>query len=592
MAASSSTATAGGGPSPTPDVLLRACKAEVQQLKDALHELALRDTSSGSPGFSNVLEAKYLAQIKKNKTLSVQLGTIQQQLAEVQKALQVEQEKTKRLVAAATSVAAKNPPRSINGGNKAGRHAGRGRQDASPTEEEDDDDDADTKPTDARSTSLQRAYDQLHQKDIALAEVQRENAALRSLVRREVGLHDDASEVDALLKNTASAAGWRGRAEEIVLLRGKLKDAQRRVEALAATGEDLQDIEGRFSINTIGSGADPLALPASVRAYLGIDDKGISKAQSSATTTTAATATRRKDVDDDARDRLAAMQQQRIAQQRQQAIDAETQQRQRQEEKLRTAALQARVTTMKAELDTLRSHVETLLDKSKTDDELMEAYKAEVQAAQAETREWRKKASAAAAATTTTAAARRTASDSTRAVGLRNGAAAAMAAAAARSAAYRKAAPSDTVEGATAASSNFDPVVYEWVWRACQESPPDGNGGTVSEVAASPSARVVAAVLRNALQHVASVERQATATSTFLDRGSNVRDDGAAHTGAAVATADDMSCAVAAAAQTEKILLTENASLKKRIRALTDLMQREMQVQEVLWSSRDAGATS
>lgn len=640
----SSYATASGGGTAPHEVVVRAYKAEIQQLKEALHEVALRDTGSGISGFNEVLEGKYLAQIKKNRTLSVQLGTAQQQLADAQKALQVEQEKTKRLVAAATSTA--------TGNSQAGRQARRSNHgnpssndDGSLTNDgdADGDDAAEAKSTDGASAAVRRVYDQLHQREVALAEVHRENTALRSLVQREVGLRNDTTDVDALLKRTASAAsngggdgggaaaagsagsgtssnnsgntvssaGWRGRAEEIVLLKSKLKDAQRKAETMAAAAAAAEE-DGQYGDegsgadsrqNCTSNGSDPLALPASVRAYLGMEEHAPSETRSTAMTATTAattTTTRRRDVDDAARDRLAALQQQRATQQRQQAADAEKQQRQLQEEKLRTAALQARVKTMKEELDTLRAYVETILDKSTTDDELIDAYKTELSAAQEEIQAWKRKVAEAAASN---AHVNHTPSDSAVA-GVKNGADASMAVAAARSAPYRKATqlelfdaqaapsaasvaspPTPPQQQQTLAMQSIDAVVYEWVLRACQETPAVEKGCAAATDAgpadAPPSTDAVAAVLRSALHHVAQVERETTTAASAAQLMS-------------LATKNENSCAgenassAAATAQIQKVIVAENAALKKRLHALTDLMEREMQAQKVLWGSKES----
>ncbi|KPI88385.1 hypothetical protein ABL78_2504 [Leptomonas seymouri] len=618
---SSSAAAAASGASTSQDILVKAYKAEVQQLKETLHELALRDTSSGSPDFNAVLESKYLAQIKRNKTLSVQLGTAQQQLADAQRALKVEEEKLKRLVTATTSVAGLST--AAKGGGAAGSNRGRHTNASLNKETGSSDDDGDgeeggTKNLDSVSAAAQRAYDQLHQREIALAEVQRENAALRSLIQREVGLRDDTSEVDALLKRTTTSSGaaeagsgggsgggkaqcrssgWRGRAETIVLLKSRLKDAQRTVEALSAAAAEKGQFDeaGLGSVDCGSDGTDPLALPASVRAYLGLEDGSNSEMRSVATT-----ATRRRDVDDDARDRLTTMQQQRAAQQQQQTVHVENLQRQVQEEKWRMAALQARTKTMKTELDTLRGYVETILEKSAMDDELLEAYQLEVRKAQEETREWQKKAAAAAdmrhnekVGPSTTGAQSTTGASQV---------------AGARSVPYRKVAPPPPSDAAPPVSAppvernatppsstlpkqqeqrqpsveNVDAVVYEWVLRACNESgvviKSCVAGEGKSDAPPLPSASALAAVLRSALHHVVQVERQAMVASTR---------DGA---GAALGNGKDRPREDATAPQAELVLLKENASLKNRIRTLTDMMEREMQAQKVLWNSRAANA--
>lgn len=581
------------------DSVVRACKAEIAELKEALHELALRDASHGTPGFTEVLEGKYLAQIKKARALSVQLGTAQQQLAEAQKALQNEREKTTRLVAAATAMSVGGSSGGGDGANEK-RKGNAGcqrapRRTAGTSNDIDDDEVGENSSAQASSSpALQRVYAQLHQRDLALAEVQRENAALRMLVKSEVGLRDDSAEVDALLARSGAAegsgasasSGWRGRAEELVLLRSRLKDAQRRAEALEAAVLENGMQHGEENET---EPADSLGLPASVRAYLGMADVASASEVRTTTTMMTAAAARRRDVDDDARDRLTTLQQQRAAQQRQTALTLEQQQRQLREEKTRTAALQARVATLKSELDVLRAYVDTILDKSSTDDELVEAYRAELLRAQEETRLWQKKAAAAEEE-------HKEKQHPAVVSGMRNAegalAATAAAAAAVRSAPYRKDGhavpdtafaspppPQSPPEPSTqrhdvASLSKSEATAYAWVLRAFQENANLQKGedtAAAAAAAASPPTVAMAALLRTAMQHVAQVERSAIDNATA----------------AAAAAGQDSGVG---GAPLEKVLVKENTQLKKRIRALTEMMDREMQAQQVLWRSREAKA--
>ncbi|GET87243.1 hypothetical protein, conserved [Leishmania tarentolae] len=581
----------------SPEVLLAACRPEVQPLCDTLHDVSLRKADGCSMGGSGAVaggalgdgwEGKYLAMIKKNKDLTVQLGTVKQQLTAAEKALQAEQEKTQRLVAAVTvsslgSRGAKMGSKAAAGtaglgdgcnDNSGSKSNGRGISGEG----------ADA----ASSAAVARVYDKLHQKELAMAEVQRENASLRSLIQREVGLRDDTKEVDSLLRRvpavgssggSAAAAiggksasgtdggGWRGRAEEIILLKSKLKDAQREVaEMAAAQGSSEKGADARM---------DPLALPASVRAFLGVNSDPATEARSIATTSTAQVRRSRRDVDDDARDRLSAMQQQRSAQQRQLTADLADLQKQLNEERMRSSALQARVKTMKSELDTLRSYVDTILEKSSTDDELVAAYKMELQRAHEEARHWRRVAADALKGASSSGETNASFTVSGAHNGLNNAAAAAV-----RTAPYRKAArdksvidacDDDTqkVQGAPLSSpppqppKSFSRSLYEWVCQACDEVPQDKELES-TEPAVAASAKQLAAVLRQAFQHVLQVEQ---------------------HT----VTANSLGLAVTDSAGAENVLLKEVSALKKRIRALSELMEKELQAQRVLWAAADAG---
>ncbi|KAK7198697.1 hypothetical protein NESM_000833600 [Novymonas esmeraldas] len=583
------------GPSPavtqgtrdaSPEVLLAASKAEVKLLRDALHEFAVRDGGGASRGggaagtaFSDVLEGKYLALIKANKDLTVQLASTQRHLATAQAALQTERDKSQRLVAAMTTSAVGthgegSPPPSRTVG-PAGKSGGDGGASSS-----------------AATAAAARVYDELHQKELAMAAVQRDNAALRALLQREVGLRDDAGEVDALLQRTTSTGGaaadtagggWRGRAEEVVLLKGKLKDAQRELRRVtaAATAAAAAQGGGGGDGDSVDERADALALPASVRAFLGVKDASSKPAEtrSSATSvaTTAATQARRppRDVDDAARDRLTSMQQQRAAQQHRHAADLAQQQQLMAEERAKTAALQARVTTLKSELDTLRGHVDTILDKSRTDDELVEAYKLELHRAHEDVRRWQRAAAEAQAEVAATAG--RGGDGGAGAAltvrGMRNGANDAVAAAA-RVAHYRSTAAggADSGRGAGGAPSppppSFSAALYAWVCSACDEAPVD----EVAHAAAAASAPItpttaaaaqLAAVLRRAFHHVVAAER---------------------HAAASLAAASPIT---ASPNDAESVLAKENAVLKKRLRNVTEMLETELQVQRALWASAD-----
>ncbi|KAG5483014.1 hypothetical protein LSCM4_07224 [Leishmania orientalis] len=581
-----------------PEVLLAACEAETQQLRDALREVALREagasTGAAAGGtLGEVLEGKYLALVKKCRVLTVQLATAQQQLTAAQKALQAEQEKTQRLVAAvkvaslgarAAKVSSKSSAETADkdssadndGGNKSSGAGGSGGAAA------------------ASSAAVARVYDQLHLKELAVAEMQRENAALRSLIQREVGLRDDTKEVDSLLRRATSAlgsggptaatvgsksacdldrGGWRGRAEEIVLLKSKLKDAQRELDKMAA----LQCSHGR-SEDDGEAWMDPLALPASVRAFLGVGADPADEARSMATTTTAQARRSRHDVDDDARDRLNAMQQQRANQLRQLTADLTEQQHRLDEERMKSSALRARVKTMKSELQTLRSYVDTILEKSSTDDELVEAYKMELQRAHEETRHWKR---AAADAVKRVSSGHGEASAAFTVSGMHNGLNNA-AAAAARMSPYRKVAGDERAvdaDGDCAGKAchapfswspsqppkSFSRSLYEWVCQACDEVPQKVAQENTQPVVAA-SAKQLAAVLRHAFEYVVLVERHS-------------------------ATEADTSLAGADSNGAESVLLKENTALKKRIRALSELMEKELQAQRVLWANTNAGAT-
>ncbi|AYU77471.1 hypothetical protein, conserved [Leishmania donovani] len=526
--------------------------------------------------------------IRKNRDLTVQLGTTQQQLAAAQKALQAAQEKTQRLVAAVTvsslgARGAKAGSKSAAGAaglddgcnSSSGSKSGGGGSGGEGTAA-------------ASSAAVARVYDKLHQKQLAMAEVQRENVALRSLIQREVGLRDDTKEVDRLLRRAtavsssggsaaavaggksasgADGGGWRGRAEEIVLLKSKLKDAQREVEEMVAAQSSSE--------NGADACMDPLSLPASVRTFLSASGDPAAEARSVVTTTTAQVRRPRRDVDDDARDRLSAMQQERAARQRQLAADLSELQQQLNEERMRSSALQARTKTMKSELDTLRSYVDTILEKSSTDDELVEAYKTELQRAHEEARHWRRVAADAlkeAGGGETSAA--------FTVSGVHNGLNSA-AAAAVRTAPYRNVAGDERAVAADGGDAgnvrraplplsppqplkSFSRSLYEWVCQACDEVPEDKEQER-TEPAVAASAKQLAAVMRQAFQHLVLVERHAVA-------------------------GNDMEHASTDGASAESVLLKENAALKKRIRALSALMEKELQAQRVLWATADAGA--
>ncbi|CCW65774.1 unnamed protein product [Phytomonas sp. EM1] len=274
-----------------------ACLEENRKILESIYHLH----GEAPGGVAGVLEGKYLAQLQKTRALAAQLEGERARVRELY---------------------AKLEEKGGAGGSSEGR-ALKAEEGAAGLKER-----------------LQRAHAQLRERDRQAVEQKREIHQLRQLLAREVG--KSMEEVNAWIRGmgvvneggetpTPGGGGWRGRAEQIVLLQVKVKDLERR-------------------LNEDGKG----------------DGKEREKEKD-----------RVKDVDAEARDRVASIHGRRLRAARELAAELDAARRSLEEGKMKHLALQARYGTVQQECSQLRAHLSLLLEKSRRDDELIERYREE-----------------------------------------------------------------------------------------------------------------------------------------------------------------------------------------------------------------------
>eukprot|EP00796_Vickermania_ingenoplastis_P000509 gene509-279_t len=474
--------------------VFEAMKEELRQVKEALH-IAMQEAGA------DALESRYLAQIRKNKNLTVQLSSERTKAIALEKALQEAQQRTRDVEAELAKKVKKGAKRGEDGGPPLEMKdivmdiATRGAKErmgydaptlaaaakGKPRAGESDSDEELEDRIKKLKERLNRSFKIVAERDALVNEAKRETQLWRKVVMRETGaskedldrlLSDAVQQTEAKSIATAAAKakaksvaayaaatlgdtplsedagtppptredpqdgpaaelavpkdGWRGRAQTIVLLRGKLKDAEEALRRAQQREAELQEAlaaaksyhygDGGSSTRASqaaappprwiddGAGGDDLAslMALAQRQAPAVGPSGGSASDSRSPSprsapkegkTTAggteAGAVCVKDVDDGARQHLAQLGNKRL--QRQRELEAAVQQREErlQEEQRRHTALKARFAALQRDHHQLRQHVETLLQKSQSDDDLIEAYKGELVALQHDLREAR-----------------------------------------------------------------------------------------------------------------------------------------------------------------------------------------------------------
>lgn len=434
--------------------LLDAMKEELSKVKAALH---IAMSSNGA----EALEARYLAQIKKNKTLTVQLASEKTRNIQIEKALHEEQKKRAELQEEIDKLQ-KKAQRKAGGGGGGGAASrpltmmdivgdlatkkakeqlgydsptisaeGKRRGDAAKADDSAIDSEEELEEVvKSLRERLDRSFKMVAERDSQLSECRKEVQLWRRVVERETGSTKE--EVDVLLKKAQTAspgeggaqrstagrgggdeaqadAGWKGRAQTIILLKGKLRDAseelrqaREREAALRAALDagspkplSCGDPSKRWEDPGRGGGGDDVE---SLMALVRIADEKGSSAEGATLPSLASPAEggagrgdgiskQPKDVDAEARQRLQDMGNKRVQQQREMEKVLRQHQDRLEEEQRKHVALQARFTAVQRESQQLKQHVETILQKSSADDELIAAYKEEILALQEELRE-------------------------------------------------------------------------------------------------------------------------------------------------------------------------------------------------------------
>ncbi|RNF16982.1 putative coiled-coil domain-containing protein 13 isoform X1 [Trypanosoma conorhini] len=306
-------------------------KEEIAQLRALLAE----------GGFDkDALEGRYLNQLRRARQLGVQL----------------EAEKTHSRQLSAQLAALQAKAQDANSSRGVEPSKGRGRQAEGGDQSEEQ-----QSTTVALKERLERAYMQLNESKLQLEEQKKESQRLRKLLQQEIG--GTPHELETLLKGAAeSGAGWRGRAQQIVLLKGKVKELERTLAATAAAVAASANSDGEESSG--GGGTAPL--------------RGRAGGASVATDTVTALTSRNRDLDDVARARVAELQGRRLLQLRevQEELDKRTAELEAQRRRAEAAA--ARHVNLEADNHALREHLRTVLAKTENDNLLIDAYKEEL----------------------------------------------------------------------------------------------------------------------------------------------------------------------------------------------------------------------
>ncbi|EKG06445.1 hypothetical protein TCSYLVIO_002447 [Trypanosoma cruzi] len=309
-------------------------KEEIAQLRALLAEGGLD---------KDVLEGRYLNQLRRARQLGVQL--------------EAEKTHTRRLTAQLAALQAK--VQGLGDGKGSEPSKGRVRQSEGVGGAGGQSEDQQSSVA-ALKERLERVYVQLSDGKVQLEEYKRESQRMRKILQQEIG--GTAEELEALLKNTTeSRGGWRGRAQQIVLLKGKVKELERSLTAAAAAVNASAKLDGEDS--SVG------AVPALVQG-----GRGKPSAPTEATT---ALTSRNRDLDDVARERVAEVQSRRLLQLRELQEELDKRTAELEAQKRRVEAAQARHVNLEADNHTLREYLQSVLTKTENDNALIDAYKEE-----------------------------------------------------------------------------------------------------------------------------------------------------------------------------------------------------------------------
>ncbi|RNF06370.1 putative coiled-coil domain-containing protein 13 isoform X1 [Trypanosoma rangeli] len=296
----------------------------------------------------DALEGRYLNQLRRARQLGVQL--------------EAEKTHSRRLAAELAALQAKM--QDVNSGRDGETSKRRVRQAGGSEQGEEQ-----QSTMAALKERLERAYIQLNESKLQTEEHKKESQRLRKLLLQEIG--GTPQELETLLKSTAeTGGGWRGRAQQIVLLKGKVKELERTLAATAATVSASANSDDDSS----GVGNGGAAVAASAAALV----RGRAGGASVVTDTATALTSRNRDLDDVARERVAELQGRRFLQLREVQDELYKRTAELETQKRRAEAAQARHVNLEADNRTLREYLQTVLTKTENDNLLIDAYKEEL----------------------------------------------------------------------------------------------------------------------------------------------------------------------------------------------------------------------
>ncbi|ESL06320.1 hypothetical protein TRSC58_06008 [Trypanosoma rangeli SC58] len=312
-------------------------------------EIAQLSALCAEGGFDkDALEGRYLNQLRRSRQLGVQL--------------EAEKTHSRRLAAELAALQAKM--QDVNSGRDGETSKRRVRQAEGSEQSEEQ-----QSMTAALKERLERAYIQLNESKLQTEEHKKESQRLRKLLQQEIG--GTPQELETLLKSTAeTGGGWRGRAQQIVLLKGKVKELERTLAAAAATVSASANSDD----NSSGGGDGGATVAASAAAPV----RGRAGGASAVTDTATAWTSRNRDLDDVARERVAELQGRRLLQLREVQEELYKRTAELETQKRRAEAAQARHVNLEADNRTLREYLQTVLTKTENDNLLIDAYKEEL----------------------------------------------------------------------------------------------------------------------------------------------------------------------------------------------------------------------
>ena len=301
--------------------------------------LRLREVLAGSQAG---LEGKYLDQVRRNRDLQVRFESEKSKVNKLTaRVVSLEKEKAEREALKSNGVLMPSERGSTSSG-KPG--------------------DGNT-PVEGSLTDLEEKVDRGN-KTIQLlrrtCDEQKNNIAkLRRILQSELGA--DEEQLETVLRTTAEGGtgGWKGRAQQISLLKGKIKDLERamRSDDGGLCGEAVGDDAETRSEMTVRTGISRITTTTTVKDFDDVNRSAVEQKQ--------------KRVFDQARDLK---------------LRVEEKEKQYDEEKKKSESLQARLQILERDNQHLKSCIQRVLDKTENDNNLIDAYRQELDELRAENR--------------------------------------------------------------------------------------------------------------------------------------------------------------------------------------------------------------
>lgn len=321
---------------------------EIQRLRDAI------STTSQGP-----LEAKYLDQVRKNRDLQVKLEAERAKCSKLTaRVVVLEREKMDAQDAVTASRAGGVTLPSQRGG--ASSVAPTQRIGAASTEGGDE-------PAEER---LEKANKTIQLQRKVIDDQKRENLRMRRVLQLELGGDEDTVDTALRTMNETSGStsspssatpstaavdkGWKGRAQQIAILKGKVKDLEKILRQMQQDGvTPLGDCENASMIEQ-------------------------SETRTTMTMRTAVSGVSR-DVDDVARTVVEMKQKKMTNQSREVQLKLDEKLKELDEERRKSESLQARMQILERDNQHLRSCIQRVIEKTESDDKLIDTYKTELE---------------------------------------------------------------------------------------------------------------------------------------------------------------------------------------------------------------------